>query len=1108
VFDMNDPQSTPELLSRLAETSQWAQSLATRLVGDEHLAEDVVQEAYLAALQTPGRPRSVSAWFSGAVKNLSRRKLRDRVHGDRREQAAARAEALPAASDTAARLEQQELLIRALLELDEPYRGSVLARYVDGLQPREIADRDGVPVATVNSRLARGLGRLRAHLKRAHGGDTTRWIAALLPLTKPSVVVKGSWILGVPLMKKAFAAAIALLLISISVWVSTHFSVDEVVTPARGPLRSEVDSLARDTAPSPLEVARSQAAAREVRGRELATPPAQEVEATRVQRLRLVDSSNGEGLASCQLFVLSSDQWKDVQTSEAGLAAYRENPGGARSLMREMGRGYRADSHGRIAFPMAEERVSVLASIGELSACEYVRWTEEEQVLELAADHELRVRVVDLQGRGVSRVPVALISRTHGRDIPLARSLSGGESGRVGEATLALWEGVHDQLTERMLVTLDFPLAEPVALPVYRTKWPQEPLILVMPPVGAVLLDARGIADGGRPVGRRAMIRETPLDEPAWYGGPGSLLANLGPAAERFWPVGLGLELTASVWLHDDQEPATRSFQGPARSGQELTVDMQIGGRLVAFHGRLLEADGEPVRSEYLQVRIGDELGERALELDSKGGFRFECMEYVGEPIEGRLTISDHSDQPAREASVAIQITDSSASCDLGVLHLPAPAVLQGGSEDSIGGRVLDIAGEGISGATVRWVEPLEGESGDHTWTSCGVRSGRTDSRGTFRISSELPHAQARLQAVARNGLYHEPEEVERLELDPDGGYLLRMQPGASLRGRLALDTGIDPAQLELSLWNLAGGPASDPGLYGWIYERVERDGSFEFQGLAAGRYTLRAGIGEGHSLAGLVEDIALIVGDNHDPRLEPLDLRGLFRSFDLMVVDEQGLPVRAAVYSFQEILRDGRTLVAGPDWVGTTSEDALLLGAEPEYALMLDAQGYFPVLIDPLDPPNEVVMRRGRELELEWTGPIKLAELPARLQLELVPLSSDHPVNRATRYLRTLMRPWSPGRVYLDATDATRTRVPRAGTYRLIWTIDYEYRSGHHMNREIELETDQLLSVGDELDRYQVALDRAVLEREIEWLRERFAERVERGYIPADLPFGGVVPD
>ena len=152
--------------------------------------------------------------------------------------------------------------------------------------------------------------------------------------------------------------------------------------------------------------------------------------------------------------------------------------------------------------------------------------------------------------------------------------------------------------------------------------------------------------------------------------------------------------------------------------------------------------------------------------------------------------------------------------------------------------------------------------------------------------------------------------------------------------------------------------------------------------------------------------------------------------------------------------------------------------------------------------------MRRGRELELEWTGPIKLAELPARLQLELVPLSSDHPVNRATRYLRTLMRPWSPGRVYLDATDATRTRVPRAGTYRLIWTIDYEYRSGHHMNREIELETDQLLSVGDELDRYQVALDRAVLEREIEWLRERFAERVERGYIPADLPFGGVVPD
>ena len=54
----------------------------------------------------------------------------------------------------------------------------ILLRYYEDLPPREVAHRLGVPVKTVNSRITRGLERLRASWKRAHGKDDRR-LAAL-----------------------------------------------------------------------------------------------------------------------------------------------------------------------------------------------------------------------------------------------------------------------------------------------------------------------------------------------------------------------------------------------------------------------------------------------------------------------------------------------------------------------------------------------------------------------------------------------------------------------------------------------------------------------------------------------------------------------------------------------------------------------------------------------------------------------------------------------------------------------------------------------------------------------------------------------------------------
>ncbi|WP_419190336.1 RNA polymerase sigma factor [Saltatorellus ferox] len=197
---MNDSKRRHQELADLAESTRWAQALACRLVGDTHLAEDVVQDAWLTALQRSAKMASPRAWLAGAIRNLSAGERRDRARRRIREEAASRSEALPAAAETAARLEAQEILIGCLLAIEEPFRRTLIARHVDGLAPREIAAREGVPLSTVNGRLDRGLKRLREGLERKHGGDTSQWMAALVPLipakgTTPATMFAGAWMM-------------------------------------------------------------------------------------------------------------------------------------------------------------------------------------------------------------------------------------------------------------------------------------------------------------------------------------------------------------------------------------------------------------------------------------------------------------------------------------------------------------------------------------------------------------------------------------------------------------------------------------------------------------------------------------------------------------------------------------------------------------------------------------------------------------------------------------------------------------------------------------------------------------------------------------------------
>ena len=135
-----------------------AQRAAYLVVHDTGAAEDIAQEAFLAAvdgLDRFDRRRPFAPWLHRIVINRAidwgRREALRRGAGDPEEQPAAVHVDEPTAGE----------LMPALVQLPPEQRAVVVLRYLLEYTPGEIARMLELPRGTVNSRLRRGLDRLR-----------------------------------------------------------------------------------------------------------------------------------------------------------------------------------------------------------------------------------------------------------------------------------------------------------------------------------------------------------------------------------------------------------------------------------------------------------------------------------------------------------------------------------------------------------------------------------------------------------------------------------------------------------------------------------------------------------------------------------------------------------------------------------------------------------------------------------------------------------------------------------------------------------------------------------------------------------------------------------
>ncbi|MDB4954676.1 MAG: hypothetical protein JWO36_2245 [Myxococcales bacterium] len=199
--------SAPTAEELLAHT-EWLMRLARALVGDA-AAGDVVQDTYEAALAKPSnREGPLRPWLGGVARNVARMAARGRMRRERREQAVPVHEDVPSPEQLLARAQIQQHINRLVLELHEPLRSTLLLRFFEGLSASEIARAQGIPAATVRSRLKDALDRIRAALDAEHGNDRRAWAGLLAPV--PTAVPHGTAAAGGLIVSTQVKALIAI----------------------------------------------------------------------------------------------------------------------------------------------------------------------------------------------------------------------------------------------------------------------------------------------------------------------------------------------------------------------------------------------------------------------------------------------------------------------------------------------------------------------------------------------------------------------------------------------------------------------------------------------------------------------------------------------------------------------------------------------------------------------------------------------------------------------------------------------------------------------------------------------------------------------------------
>lgn len=598
--------------------------------------------------------------------------------------------------------------------------------------------------------------------------------------------------------------------------------------------------------------------------------------------------------------------------------------------------------------------------------------------LYLEPDRILRVRTVDASGEALPGIPVGL--RTGGADWSYWRMRrTTGEDGRASFAHLQTALRV-DSPGERIDLTVALPRRDVEPIRFAADEVPEEEQILAIPGSGA--LRVRLFDADRRPFRAQAQV----MLQGAWPGTPNPWgdAEEFEPSAARgshvleavdgevlFQHLEPGLRLTVAVDFDGTQNWESLECDGPTAAAHVATIEVLQRVTRPYYVARLLAPDGSPLREAEIQVQ------DRFV----NQGYENVNVEDAHTDGEGRLRGTIREDwmeqQPGSQRWIEFLRIGGDGAVTFGA-RLEGRAGWSAGRNDlgdvrlqELGaiasGVVLDEAGAPLPQAEVTLARRFLRGRNRETWRQLRDARTRTDLEGRFAIVGFLPEGTLRLEARHRDfPMQSAPwlgaEEEHRLQLSA-GRFVL----GTILRDEDTFDL---PLEVQLvspgAIFGeharyFAGGP-------------VERNGEFRCDPSEPIPYDLWVLDRTDDRLLAKVSAVTpQALSEPPDPRLDPLDLRGILRRIRVDCRSPDGRIISSMI-SFG-ISPGGAD--EPEDWGTSSSGQFSFLAGEGPQHLWLRSQEYKPEDLDVGSGPLQITLHPGpvARLVLADSGVLEIAD-------------------------------------------------------------------------------------------------------------------------------------
>lgn len=874
-------QARPELL---LEHANFVRALARRLVGSAGEAEDLEQDAWLAALRERATiepdPRG---WFTRALRNRASSERRSERRRRRREHDASRARSeasIPDPAELAANLEIRQRVVEAVLALDEPYRSTIILRYEQELSPSAIAHRTGVSVDTVKTRLRRALEQLRDRLDREAGGDRRKWLAALAPLLDDAVPVAARIGLGIlPLAAVAIVASLVALVAILAFALrgsnspsESHAALDPNAVPAAVESGTDASSL--------LVTATQPNTTRHPVG----TPPG-------TVTVRIVDEITREPIAGAEVWCAGVERaLASRPTRELGIS------------LPEIGTLQLTDADGNAAISFDEDAVCLFARRAHRAGLLGNLGADEPSPVELGISphRSLDVLVTEHNGTPIANAHVQLHGRCSHEQYPLDDRIVTNAHG------IAHFHGYERRITDIVPETpVKLFLGQPLAtaareIDLTPGHLPDDPIRLPLSsPYGQLAIEI-GDADG-QPFDGESVVTVAG-STPEGLVQPLSTIVY-GPRA--VFPVGLDQRLTVAISTTTSPHSGggtTHTIEGPREAGETVRLAVTTRPPVARLVGVLADENGIPLADRDLApewtVREGDarfSLSAARARTDEGGRFDLPVCRSRPSNVPEQVEIAVASDpgHAPRLTRITLPAELDPVSTDVGEVTATVPPL-------SLRGRVVDEGGNGLPGALVS-IEAI-GRPNQETLKGLGYVGEAspeprnlldlfTDHDGRFEARRPAGEGTWSIR-VAKQG--HTTRANFPFSDEGDEVEVVLPRAGAIV-GSLHLLRPEDA--LDFSI-RLATSPSPGRSPYATDGGHLDRGGWFRFRRVEAGRHRIEVAL-RGQKILE-IDDVLVEPGEIClDPRLQGIDLSAAVRELQLDIVDPEGLPVAGGLVDF-----------------------------------------------------------------------------------------------------------------------------------------------------------------------------------------------------------------